>query len=236
MGPMSLLAPLLSTDPASPRLTVYNEADGTRMEFSGLTLDNWANKIANMAVEELELLPGNLDARIAIDLPVSWQAAVVPIGLYTAELTPDFVAGTSGAGETSPTDAGTTPDVVFTTVDRAEAWPDTGDVVVVSNDPFGRGVIESGGTLPVGAIDFGPTVRFYGDQYFGQSPELSAWHQPDVAAERVLVHGWSSREEFDRLVMAPLAAGGSVVVVAGVASTDRVDQIAETEKVDRILS
>src|SRR5699024_12731344 len=41
------------------------------------------------------------------------------------------------------------------------------DVVLVPDDPFGRGVAESGGQLPLGAIDFGTTVRFYGVDYFG---------------------------------------------------------------------
>ena len=50
---MSMLAPLLATDPAAPRLTVYDETAGTRVEFSAITLDNWANKIANMLILSL---------------------------------------------------------------------------------------------------------------------------------------------------------------------------------------
>ena len=45
---MELLAHLLHADAASPRLTVYNETTGARMDFSGQTLDNWVAKIANM--------------------------------------------------------------------------------------------------------------------------------------------------------------------------------------------
>ena len=119
-----------------------------------------------------------------------------------------------------------------------ENWPKGTDVVVVSNDPFGRGVTETGGTLPPGIVDFGPTVRFYGDQYFGDSPELADWSAPTdgesapgTTAERILIPAWTSRGEFDANVMAPLAAGGSVVVIAGMASADRIEQIAEAEKV-----
>ena len=102
----------------------------------------------------------------------------------------------------------------------------------VSDDPFGRGVTETGGTLPPGVVDFGPTVRFYGDQYFGDSPELSDWKGAAAStAERVLIPAWTQREEFDADVMATLAAGGSVVVIAGMASADRIEQIAEAEKV-----
>lgn len=229
---MSLLTPIVSTDPASPRLTVYDETAGTRMEFSGVTLENWANKIANMLVEEFEFDDPDDAPAILVDLPVSWQAAVLPIGIYNAGLT--FTVGqNSSSGEDDESAASTTaPDLVFTTADRVENWPKGTDVVAVSDDPFGRGVTETGGTLPPGVVDFGPTVRFYGDQYFGDSPELADWKNASAnTAERILIPAWSSREEFDADVMAILAAGGSVVVIAGMASADRIEQIAEAEKV-----
>lgn len=224
---MSLLAPILSTDPASPRLTVYDETAGTRMEFSGVTLDNWANKIANMLVEEFELDNPADASRILVGLPVSWQAAVLPIGIYNAGLT--FAVGSSqSSGLNSDQD---TPQLVFTTPDALESWPKSTDVVAVSNDPFGRGVTETGGTLPPGIVDFGPTVRFYGDQYYGESPDLTQWRTDEMGSERTLIPAWTSREQFDATVMAPFAAGGSVVVVAGMASAERMEQIAEAEKV-----
>ncbi len=232
---MSLLTPIVSADPASPRLTVYDETAGTRMEFSGVTLENWANKIANMLVEEFEFDDPDDAPAILVDLPVSWQAAVLPIGIYNAGLT--FTVGQNSSNAAASTAASTTastttPDLVFTTADRVENWPKGTDVVAVSDDPFGRGVTETGGTLPPGVVDFGPTVRFYGDQYFGDSPDLSEWKDAAAnTAERILIPAWSSREEFDADVMAILAAGGSVVVIAGMASADRIEQIAEAEKV-----
>ena len=74
---MQFLAHLLRSDPNCPRLTVYNESTGARMDFSAQTLDNWVAKISNMLDEELELDAGDA---IAIDLPVSWQAAVIALG------------------------------------------------------------------------------------------------------------------------------------------------------------
>lgn len=245
MERMSLLAPLVATDPARPRLTVYDETAGTRMEFSGVTLDNWANKIANMLVEEFDLAPGDA-ATLLVDLPLSWQAAVIPIGIHAACLTPTIT--TSATSSTSSAElAGTGPDglaspagtrtIVFTTAERSEHYATAGfpDVIAVSDDPFGRGVVESGGALPTGVVDFGPTVRFYGDQYFGDSPDLRSWLNGNRAGsgERILIPGWSDRVEFDSQVMAPLAAGGSVVLVTGMASTERIAQIVEAEKVQR---
>ena len=44
-----------------------------------------------------------------------------------------------------------------------------------------------------------------------------------------------STEEFSASVLAPIAAGGSVVVVAGLVSAERLQEIAETEKVTRFI-
>ncbi len=233
MGRMSLLTPLLSAYPASPRLTVYDEVAGTRMEFSAMTLDNWANKIANMLIDEFDLDPHDPfgeSPTIIVDLPVSWQAAVIPVGIYNAGLSPYVDVNR----EKHQSSAG--PRLVFTTVERAKDWDGVPDVVVVSNDPFGRGVVESGGTLPPGLVDFGPTVRFYGDQFYDNPYDLNSWVLPEDGPERYLVPGWTTGPEFERRIMCPLAAGGSVVVIAGVASAERVEQIMEAEKVTETLS
>lgn len=213
---MSMFEHLLRADPSSPRLTVYDETAGTRMEFSATTLDNWANKIANMLEEELELSEGSI---IAIDLPRCWQAVVIALGAMNAHIDVHWTSAPDGE------------DAVFTNADRFESWSrETMDVVLVSSDPFGRGIAESGGTLPVGALDFGPTVRFYGDQYFGASPSLSSFVSAPVS-DRLLSTGWNDAASFAKTVLAPLAGGGSAVIVAGMTTPARIDDIAATEKV-----
>ncbi len=214
---MELLSHLLRTDPASPRLTVYNETTGARLDFSAITLDNWAAKVGNMLLEELDL---DEDSTIAIDLPVSWQTAVIVLGALATNIEVKFGAG--------PADA------VFTSTDRFEHNEGNGDVIVVSDDPFGRGVVESGGELPRGTIDFGPTVRFYGDQFFHPTRTLTEIIGTTDAqpGARALSAGWSDTESFNTQVLHPLSVGGSAVVVAGLADTERLDQIAAAEKVD----
>lgn len=215
---MELLSHLLALDPASPRLTVYNETTGARLDFSAITLDNWASKVGNMLLDELDLEEGST---IAIDLPVSWQAAVIVLGALATAVEVEFVSG-------SADDA----DVVFTSLDRYKPYEGHSDVLLVSEDPFGRGIVESGGELPNGAIDFGPTVRFYGDQFFNPTralPEIIKQSDIPVGA-RVLATGWSDIASFNHQVLEPLAVGGSAVIVTGLTDTERLDQIAANEK------
>jgi uncharacterized protein (TIGR03089 family) len=104
-------------------------------------------------------------------------------------------------------------------------------VVLVTDDPFGRGVVETGGSLPGGAIDFGPTVRFYGDQFYGPAPALVDVVATSAPPERVLSTGWTTAEGLVRAVLEPLSAGGSAVVVSGLVDAGRLDAIAKAEKV-----
>lgn len=232
---MELLQHLLSADASAPRLSVYNETDGTRMDFSAQTLENWTSKIANMLLEELDLEP-QADSRILIDLPVSWQTAVIALGALAAGIPFDIRDG-AAAAEPIPDNIA----VVFTSPEAyLKAAADTGtssastplvDTVLVTQDPFGRGVVESGGELPLGTIDFGPTVRFYGDNFYGASTPLPELFPTELGAERVLSQGWTDTASFQRAVLEPLAAGGSAVIVAGLCSADRLADIAANEKV-----
>ncbi|MCK6160638.1 TIGR03089 family protein [Corynebacterium simulans] len=220
---MDMLQHLLSADAAAPRLTFYNEATGARMDFSAQTLDNWVSKIANMLLEELELAS---DSLIFLDLPVSWQPAVIALGA--------IAAGVDTAFTRAELD-GASPDVIFAAPEGfAELSEEfTGaDVVLVTDDPFGRGVIESGGELPAGAIDFGPTVRFYGDQFYGPTSALPELYPAAGPAQRVMSAGWKDKGSFKKLILEPLACGGSAVIFAGMCTAERLEEIAANEKVD----
>lgn len=228
---MDMLSHLLADDPASPRLTVYNEADGTRMDFSAQTTENWASKIANFLREELDLDESSV---ILCDLPVSWHTAMIALGALAAGISVRFAtddAAADRAAADTTTDSGAEPAVFFTSAEKVAEYANHGDVVVVTNDPFGRGLEEMGEPVPEGAIDFGPTVRFYGDFYPGPTRPLAEIVRPTSDAQRLLSTGWTDWDSFTRQVLSPLAAGGSAVVVAGMASTDRLAEIAENEKI-----
>lgn len=217
---MELLSDLLKSDPASPRLTVYNESDGSRLDFSAVTLDNWAAKVANMLRDELELDTGTA---ISVDLPSSWQATAIILGALAAGIEVTF----------NPAEG----DVFFTSADEnvreyADSVGATGDIVLVTNDPMGRGVEEIGMSLPVGTIDFSPTVRFFGDQFLESGQPLSSFaNSTATQGARVLSTGWTTWEEFTEQVIDPLSAGGSAVIVNGPASTERLEHIREVEKI-----
>ena len=211
----TVFQPLLAADPGAPMITHYDLAAPSRIELSVTSTANWAAKIANMLEEELDLEEGST---IAIDLPVGWQAAVTVFGALAARVNVRMAS--------EPIDE----DAVFTTLERHEAWAGSGaDVLLVSADPFGRGIEESGGEMPFGALDFGPTVRFYGDQYFGDAPALPELIDAPTT-DRLLSTGWTDFDGFTDVVLRPLAGGGSAVVVAGVTDTDRLDEIAASEK------
>lgn len=209
---MELLHHLLEDQPTTPRLTVYNESNGARLDFSAITLDNWAAKVANMLVEEFDLVPGDT---IRIDLPAGWQTVALVLGALAAGVEPLF----EGEG-----------DVLFTSPDRLDDLD--GWIALVTDDPFGRGVVETGGEVPPGLIDFGPTVRLYGDVFDTPTPAL-----PDLVTTalppraRTLSTGWHDGASFAAQVLEPLAAGGSAVIVTGLADAARLADIAKAERV-----
>ncbi|QPK79669.1 TIGR03089 family protein [Corynebacterium lizhenjunii] len=221
---MDMLRHLLAADSACPRLTVYSEGSGARMDFSAQTMENWVAKIANFFEEELDLTAGD---RIAIALEPGWPGAMVALGAIATGIEWQLCGVDS-----LPTGA----QALFVAAADIPAVRDyPADLVAVTDDPFGRGVVETGGELEAGVVDFGPTVRFYGDHYAGQTPQLTQvleqWPGVPPTSDRLLSTGWSDNASFAAAVLAPLAGGGSAVVVSGLASSERLDDIAANEKV-----
>ena len=232
---MELLKELLAADPSVPRLTCYDETTGGRTDLSAITLDNWASKIANMLHHEFDLDPGD---SAWIDLPPIWQAACIVVGAERAGI------------ELSDED----PLVVFTSVGKLSEWdekfPDA-YLAAVTDDVFGRGVVETGGEIPPGVVDFGPEVRLHPDAYIGMGPEAGqvlldgatpeelGARAKDVAGAvglddgaRVISGGWSggpSADEWIRSVLAAWSVGGAAVIVRS-GDDERMARIAEIEK------
>ncbi|HWS33703.1 MAG TPA: TIGR03089 family protein, partial [Actinoplanes sp.] len=205
-------------DPAAPLLTWYDDATGDRTELSGITLDNWVQKTANLLVDGIGL--GHGDA-VALLLPPHWQTAALLLGVAAAGLAADL------DGDPQPVEA------LVTTPERAGAadrWA-TMDRYVTGLLPLAMPLR----TVPEGFIDYVTEVRNHGDHFRGEpvAPADRALAGPyelshddviaqarDRAAElgitagaRVLIDTATHPDPVDWL-LAPLTAGASIVLCA----------------------
>lgn len=225
----AILDPLMSSDPAGPRITYYDDATGERIELSTATLANWAAKTANLLRDELGAGPGS---RVTVLLPAHWQTAAVLFGIWWI-----------GAEVVL---AGDDADLALCTVDRLSDADDavgTGEIAVLSLDPFGKPVPD----LAIGLTDYATAVRVHGDQI---SPErhpgpaldgrsvtevladaqASAAAQGFTATDRVLsTAGWRTADELTDNLLAIFAASASLVQVANPDPT-LLDRRRQTEK------
>lgn len=226
----------MSRDPVGPRVTYYDDATGERIELSTVTLANWAAKTANLLRDELGAGPG---ARVAVLLPAHWQTAAVLLGVWYigAEVV------LARRGET------VTADVALCTADRiddAEAAVGSGEIAVLSLDPFGKPVAD----LPVGMTDYASSVRVHGDQIVPErspGPALdgrsvaelltaasdSAATQGLTSDDRVLSTAvWDTADHLIANLLAVFAAGASLVQVTN-PDPAALDRRREVEKVTR---
>lgn len=235
-----LYAGAIAADPARPVLTWYDDRTGERIELSGVTLDNWIVKTANLVVDGCGLGAGD---RAAVLLPPHWQTAAVLLGCWRAGLT---VAAPAGPGSATG-DPVASADVLFSAVpgpgDAPDDAPDTAPGTAVdtavdtAGDRFALGLAPLGAPLrvvPDGFVDYVAEVRGHGDRFTSYQPVLptdparpgqshrdlcAAAHRRAAelgigAGARVLIDAAAYPDPVDWL-LAPLAAGASVVLCAG---------------------
>lgn len=142
----SLLRPLSST-PARPLITHYDDAGGTRVELSVATMVNWAAKTANWLTDEWDVEPGD---RVAVLTPAHWQTAAILLGAWWC-----------GAAVTDDPDG-----AVVAFVPPAGTAPGAATVAVASLDPMGRDL----GTAPAGTVDYVGDARLHGDDFLALTP------------------------------------------------------------------
>ncbi|MBU9764023.1 TIGR03089 family protein [Mycobacterium sp. TNTM28] len=231
----AVLDPLLSTDPAGPRITYYDDATGERIELSTVTMANWAAKTANLLRDEMGAGPGT---RVAVLLPAHWQTAAVLFGIW-------WIGAEVLLGSGSDVAA----DVALCTRDRLDEADDAvsgGEVAVLSLDPFGKPAAD----LPIGVTDYATAVRVHGDQIVPEripGPALAGQAVAEVleaaqnaaaaqgftGRDRVLsTAAWDSPDELIENLLAVFAAGASLVQVAN-ADPAAMDRRRTTEKVTR---
>ncbi|WP_045879782.1 TIGR03089 family protein [Pseudofrankia sp. DC12] len=226
-GVAAALAARLRADGTSPLVTFYDDATGERVELSGITLDNWVAKTANLLVDTLGLAPGD---RVGVDLPAHWLTVVILLAAWSAgcdvlvNLGPEQDGGEpEGAAEDDPDDEATGDvQALFVAESRVDAALGLGadEVVALSLRPFGARMAH-----PVaGVLDFAAEVPAHGDRFAAPPPPSDQAtllaRAGEVAAatglgagDRVLsTAGPASAEGLLGTVLAPLVAGASVVL------------------------
>jgi hypothetical protein len=199
-----LLARELRRDGARPFLTWYDDATGDRVELSVATTANWAAKIANFVVDELDVRPGD---EVTVDPALHWTTAVVLLGSWVAGAHVRFGA---------PPSVEFAPDAMGVGLSRlVGSQPDEVVVpVVVSAEP----------ALTIGA-------RTWTHTELGEAAVHGAhMHGMDASSRVLSVHPLDSVDGLDAGLLVPLAAAGSVVLVANADATLLPERVA-TERI-----
>jgi uncharacterized protein (TIGR03089 family) len=217
--PEALFAARLAADPGAPLVTFYDDESGERAELSAKSLGNWIAKTHFLLLDELALAPGD---RACVRLPVHWLAAPILVGCWFAGL--EVV--------TAPEQA----DVVFADADSLAGM----DLAAVE-DVFSVSLLSMArpSPPPPGASDYATSVRPMPDSWASVGTQAGAEVPALDGLSRARLAN-SATEEGQRLglqsggrllwttdwavggaagagwtaaLLAPLAVGGSVVLV-----------------------
>jgi len=150
--PASVVAEILRSDPARPRVTFYEDTPGPthgeRIELSGKVVNNWISKAGNALQDEYDLGLGSV---VRLALPPHWRALYWAFAVWSVGGTVDCTR--DGAPDLLICDD---PDLAAT-LDQ----PPT-DVVLVTLAALAR---VHPGPVPAGVMDEARELATYGDQF-----------------------------------------------------------------------
>jgi uncharacterized protein (TIGR03089 family) len=217
-GPEALFAARLAADPGAPLVTFYDDVTGERAELSAKSLANWVAKTHFLLTDELACEPGN---RAYVRLPVHWLAAPILFGCWYAGL--EVVADPA------------TATVAFGDADSLSSL--SGGELAGLEQAYAVSLLSMArpSTPPSGMADYASSVRPMPDSWpsvraqagpdqlalVGQSRAELATAARAAATELGLDSGgrllwtapWSTPADWVAALLAPLAVGGSVVLV-----------------------
>ena len=163
--PADVLADLLRSDPARPRVTFYEDTPGPtageRIELSGKVLANWVNKAANALQEELDVAPGS---SVRLALPPHWRALYWALAVWSVGA---CVCLDEDEADVTVTDS---PDL---------AAQSAGTAVLTTLAALAR---SAPGGAPADVIDEARELATFGDQF-------SAWESPAATDPALRVDG-----------------------------------------------
>lgn len=232
-------------DAGRPLVTWYDETTGERVELSVATYANWVAKTASLLVEEHDLERGDV---LRVDLPVHWLTVVFLGAAWTAGLVVSLDDEAPGAVVTGPGG-----------LDRWAPHAEDLPVLACSLLPMGARFAEP---LPAGVHDVGIEVWSQPDAFVAYDPPTA--DDPAVLTDVRSDGGATTHRELwrtaaagslltdgGRLLVAakpasppvlatftePLARRGSVVLVVGPdIGADRLDGLAQAERVTSLMS
>jgi uncharacterized protein (TIGR03089 family) len=153
--PAHVLADLLHSDPARPRVTFYDDSVnvGERIELSAKVLANWVSKAANLLQEELGLGPASV---VRLELPAQhWRTLYWALAVWS-------VGATLDVQESRPAQ------LLVTTNTDAASTADTDATVLVTLAALAR---QHPDPVPDGVIDEARELSTYADHF-------DAWAEP----------------------------------------------------------
>ncbi|MDG4795777.1 TIGR03089 family protein [Micromonospora sp. WMMD1082] len=237
-----------------PLLTYLDHRTGARHELTAAGLGQWSARAAGLLRDECGLAPGS---RVAVLLPPHWRTAAVLLGAWSVGMAVSFrPRATAGLPVLEP--GGDRPyDAVLVTPERLDDWledvPDGLHRYLVGTGPERTGP-EPLADVPAGWLDWSVEVLRHG----GAPADRPMLHANDPASPDGTSYAeWGSvaqavAEQLDlrlgdrllvdvaehdqplKWLLAPLAAGASVLLCANLDPADR-DALIAAEQVTRVL-
>jgi uncharacterized protein (TIGR03089 family) len=202
---------LLAGDPSRPFVTYYDEATGERSELSARSLANWVAKTHHLLVDELGLGVGD---RALIALPPHWISVPILLGALTAglEVTPEGDADVAFvAPETLPAAAGIPDTYAIAPASAAVGFRDGPPAPALDYVAAVRPQADTWTSVHLAAAADDPGVP---GLTRGQVAERAAGTGLAARARVLTTRSWTSPDDWIETVLAPIAVGGSVVLVA----------------------
>ncbi|MDO5093139.1 MAG: TIGR03089 family protein [Propionibacteriaceae bacterium] len=203
---------------ASPLITHYDAAAGTRVELSGHTFTNWVDKTANL-LEDLGVDPGEtIHLELLTSAPGHWVTAVWVAGCWQRGCVLAAAPGGEAVAVVGPDSPTRGPITVMCSLHPLglalpAPVPDCVDFAEVLVQPDAR-VVE-----PVAPED----IAWLPDITHAQVAQTASSQSRRLFADPR--PGWATVQQ---LLIAPMLGGGSTVVATG-ASQQRLDEIATQE-------
>ncbi|MET7804131.1 TIGR03089 family protein [Micromonospora chersina] len=232
-----------------PLLSYLDDATGERTDLTAQQLGAWAARSAGLLRDGCGLRPGD---RVAVLLPPHWRTAAVLIGAWSVGLSVSFRPRALAGLPVLEPGADLPYDAVFVTPERLDDWledvPEGTHRYLVGTGP---GALSS---VPPGWLDWSTEVLRHPET----APDLGALRHSDPASpdgtsygewgavareyakqldlragDRLLVDA-AEHEQPLKWLLAPLAAGASVVLCANL-DRSRLDDHVTAEQATRVL-